>query len=146
MINRLCSFKVYPGRWNPFKPPMRHYFRVHIFPDKQAMWNYGAKVSAWEKDGNGGYGALTVPTWRERITSEGDRLIAPKIGDVLFYRDLLGSECICHESVHMGTSYLRVLNLLHLSDQIDDNEEMLAYCIGSCARQIVAILYRQKIL
>lgn len=109
------------------------------------MWDMGAKLSSYEQDQHGGYGAITIPLWRQRY--DGDKWIkAPKIGAVLFYKDLLGSECISHEAVHIATSYLRHTDQLKLSDQIDENEEKLAYCIGSCTRQIVDNLYKLKIL
>jgi hypothetical protein len=104
-----------------------------------------AKLSPWDKDKEGGYGAVTIPCRREKC-SEGIWITAPKIGDVLFYKDCLGSESISHEAVHMATSYLRLKNQLLLTDQIDEREEKLAYYIGSCTRQIVDNLYKLKIL
>jgi hypothetical protein len=109
------------------------------------MWDAGARLSSFEQDQNGGYGALTVPLWREKIKN-GELVKAPCVGRVLFYKDLLGSEVISHEAVHMATSYLRFINQLKLSDQIDADEEKLAYCAGSCTRQIVDSLYKSKIL
>ena len=141
----LFKIKVFPGRFNPFIREFRHYYHVLVFETKQDMWDAGAKLSSFEKDQNGGYGALTIPLWRER--HDGEKWIkAPKIGTVLFYKDLLGSEVISHEAVHMATSYLRHTKELKLSDQIDDDEEKLAYCIGSCVRQIVDNLYKLKVL
>jgi hypothetical protein len=109
------------------------------------MWRFGAKLSPWEKDEEGGYGAITIPVWRQKL-KDGVWIKAPKIGDVLFYQGLLGSECITHEAVHMATSYLRISDSLILGDQIDEHEEKLAYCIGSCTRQIVDNLYKLEIL
>ena len=144
--NRIAKFRINPGKWNPFKPDSKHYYYVHVFSDKESMWAFGAKLSAREKDQHGGYEALTVPIWRERYTEDEQVIKAPKIGDVLFYQGRLGSECICHESVHLATNYLRVIDRLYLGDQIDDDEELLAYSVGSCARQIVDRLYQLKIL
>ena len=143
--NKKALIKVIPGKFNPFLKDFRHYYHVHIFDDKNQMWQTGAKISSHDKDKNGGYGAITIPLWRSRLEGE-KRITAPKIGDVLFYKDLLGSECISHEAVHMATSYLRFIDELALSNQIDEGEEKLAYCIGSCARQIVDNLYKLKIL
>lgn len=144
----IAKTKVVPAKYNPFircADDFRLYYHIQIFETKEQMWDAGAKLSQFEKDKNGGYGALTIPTWRERYEGE-TRIIAPKIGDVLFYKNCLGSECISHEAVHMATSYLRLINQLHLGDQIDEGEEKLAYCIGSCTRQIVDNLYKLKIL
>lgn len=132
----LAKIKVTPAKFNPFIKDFRHYYHVHIFETKAEMWEAGAKLSTWDKDAHGGYGALTIPLWREKYEGE-KRITAPKIGDVLFYNDCLSSECISHEAVHMATSYLRFINELMLTSQIDENEEKLAYCIGSCTRQIV---------
>ncbi|BDA74340.1 hypothetical protein CAL7716_085060 [Calothrix sp. PCC 7716] len=138
------KIKVFPGLYNPFVQEYKHYYHVCIFDVKEEMWEVGRKLSTWEKD-KGGYGAITIPTWREKFV-DGQLIKAPKIGTVLFYKDLLGSETISHEAVHMATSYLRILDQLKLSNQIDENEEKLAYCIGSCTRQIVDNLYKLKIL
>ncbi|HYW17716.1 MAG TPA: hypothetical protein VE956_00130 [Nodularia sp. (in: cyanobacteria)] len=139
------KIKVIPAKYNPFIKDFRHYYHVHIFEARATMWDAGAKLSPWDKDKIGGYGALTIPLWRERY--EGDkRITAPKIGNVLFCKEILGSECISHEAVHMATSYLRLTQQLQLTGQIDENEEKLAYCIGSCTRQIVDNLYKLKIL
>lgn len=141
----LAKFKVYPGKFNPFLKDFQHYYHTHIFETKEQMWEAGARLSSCEKDKNNRYGAITMPVWRERY--EGDRrVIAPKIGNVLFYAGLLGSRCISHEAVHMATSYLRLVNQLALVDEIDEGEEKLAYCVGSCASQIVDSLYKFKIL
>lgn len=142
---RIAKIKITPAKFNPFIKDFRHYYHVHIFETRATMWDAGAKLSTWDKDKNGGYGALTVPLWRERYEGE-NRITAPKIGDVLFCKEILGSECISHEAVHMATSYLRLTNQLILTSQIDENEEKLAYCIGSCTRQIVDNLYKLRIL
>lgn len=138
------KIKVFPGLYNPFTQEYKHYYHVCIFDSKKEMWSTGAKLSSHDKD-KGGYGALTIPTWREKFV-DGQKVLAPKIGNVLFYKDCLGSECISHEAVHMATSYLRITGQLKLSDEIDEDEEKLAYCIGACTRQIVDNLYKLKIL
>ena len=51
-------------------------------------------------------------------------------------------EIICHESVHIATSFLRIFNKLNLSNQIDTDEEMLAYSVGLVSKQIVNKLYQ----
>ena len=141
----VVDFTVNPGLYNPYLNSKRHYYKVHIYNTKKAMWLSAAKLSSFEKDSNGGFGALTIPSYRQR--RDGNVIItAPKIGDVLFYRGLLGSGVIAHESVHMATSFLRIFNSLKLGDKIDDREENLAYCIGSCTRQIVDKLYKFEVL
>ncbi len=143
---RLAKFEVNPGKYNPYKPDSRYYYHVHVFSTRESMWAAGAKISPWEKDHAARYGAITIPCWKEKPLGNA-WLRAPKIGDVLFHIQCLGSECISHEAVHMATSYLRALNLLKLGDQIDDDdEERLAYCIGGCTRQIVDELYKLHIL
>lgn len=138
------KIKVMPGMYNPFIQEYRHYYNVLIFATKDDMWEAGTKLSPYDKD-KGGYGAITIPIWREKFV-DGQLVKTPKIGNVLFYKDCLGSECISHEAVHMATSYLRILDQLKLSDQIDEDEEKLAYCIGACTRQIVDSLYKLKII
>lgn len=143
-MKHIGNIRVIPGMYNPFIQEFRHYYHVLIFGTKEEMWNAGAKLSSHDKD-KGGYGAITIPIWREKFV-DGQLRKAPKIGNVLFYKDCLGSECISHEAVHMATSYLRITNQLKLSSEIDEDEEKLAYCIGSCTRQIVDNLYKLKIL
>ncbi len=144
-VKPIAKIKVIPARFNPFLSDLGHYYHVHVFETKAQMWETAAKLSPHEKDHDGGYGAITIPLRREKKI-RGRWIVARKIGDVLFYKDCLGSECVSHEAVHMATSYLRVVRQLKLTDQIDENEEKLAYCIGSCTRQIVDDLYKLKIL
>lgn len=141
MSKVLADFKVNPGRYNPFRPSFRHYYRVRAFVEKKAMWAVAAKLSPWEKDQDGGFGALTMPKYRQRPGENDEWIISPKIGDLLFCKDYIGSEVISHESVHAATSFLRILGKLKLNDQIDDDEELLAHCVGSIMRQIVQGFY-----
>lgn len=89
---------------------------------------------------------MTISTWRKIHDKDGNWIIAPKVGDVLFHKELLGINAVTHEAVHAATCFLRILDKLKLGDQIDDNEELLAYCVGSIAGQIVNRIYHLKIL
>lgn len=146
VISRSSKFRINPGTYNPYKPSFKHYYHVHIFDSQENMWAYGYRRTKDEKN-KFGYGALTIPLWREKFDSKSKAwIVAPKIGDVLFHKECLGMTVITHESVHLATSFLRVLKILKLSEQIDESEEVLAYCIGSIARQIVEKLYQLEIL
>lgn len=142
MGKSLLKFALKPGYYNPWLKEYRHYYHVSVFPDNQAMWEYGRKLSSFEKDQKGGWSAITIPIWREKYKN--DRVIkAPKIGDVLFDRDHLSIDVISHEAVHMATSYLRFLERLKLSEQIDEDEERLAYCVCHCTNAICLQLESQ---
>ena len=146
ILGRIAKFKINPGTYNPYKPSFKHYYEVHIFDRCENLWTYGYSRTKDERN-KAGYGALTIPLWRERLDRSNNAwIVAPKVGDVLFYRERLGTSVITHESVHAATSFLRILKKLKLSDQIDNDEELLAYCVGSIASQIVNKLYELKIL
>lgn len=146
VIGRIAKFRINPGTYNPYKPSFKHYYQIHVFDIEENMWEYGYRLTRNEER-IGGYTALTIPTWRERFDSSSKLwIIAPKIGDVLFHKERLDITPITHESVHLATSFLRILSKLRLNDQIDDDEEMLAYCVGSLASQIVDKLTHLKIL
>ncbi len=140
---KAIRIKVIPGKFNPFIKEYHHYYHVLIFDHKEEMWAYGSQLSCCHRDD--GYDAITIPTYRQRFV-DNKWVIAPKIGTVLFHKNRLGSSVISHEAVHMATSYLRITNKLQLSDEIDDEEEKLAYCVGSCTRQIVDTWYRVDLM
>lgn len=145
MAKHLADFRVNPGRYNPYKPGSRHYYRVRVFADVDTMWDVAARLSRKERDKNGGFEAITMPRWQEYLTAGEEWAVYPKVGDILFHVGFLGTEVICHESVHAATSFLRMLSRLELGEQIDDNEELLAFCVGSIARQIVSKLYSLEV-
>ena len=69
------------------------------------------------------------------------------LGHALFARTQLCVETIAHEAVHMATGYMRRKKVsMNLSNECGDREEMLAYLVGKCVRQIVAELYRSGVL
>jgi hypothetical protein len=56
--------------------------------------------------------------------------------------DNMGTEILCHESVHIGMAHERFINRFKMEygDQCGTNEERLAYYIGSVMRGLVETL------
>lgn len=124
------QFQVFPASNDSL------YFQVFVFKTKEEMWQFGMKQYFKDKTD---YDAMTIPI--TRIKFQGDEeIVVPEIGVVLFHENAINIEAITHESVHVATSYLRAKNQLKLSDEIDEGEERLAYCIGICAEQIFNVL------
>jgi|GEM_PF-4621115 len=134
---RLTKFKINPGLYNPYKPGFGHYYNVHIFDTRENMRNFSNTIRK-EEYPDKIYEAKVIPYWRVKELPDGDYIVAPKVGDVLFHQKRLEVRIVSHECVHMATSFLRILNNydLKLRSQIDENEENLAYTIGNCCDQI----------
>lgn len=135
---RIVKFKINPGLYNPHLTEAKyhkHYYMVHVFENEPYMWKYGTKLRPYQSEG---YQAIVLPKWKQK----GDLIVSAKIGDVLLNKDWLGTRVISHEAAHIATSFLRILKLLKLTEQIDENEERLAYCIGQCNSAIVTGLYK----
>lgn len=105
---------VFPSRKNPYLVKDRHYYSVHVYDSREAMWRAAKKLSPYEKDHDGGFGAITIPYQRIRRVSEHQFQYAPKVGNILFHKGCIGAECVSHESSHAAIAYLRMLNLLCL--------------------------------
>lgn len=143
----MLKFKVKPGLFNPFNLSRKHYFSVHVFASQAEMYRKYDQLSIFGPRSDPDYSAITMPLVRRKFDAKGNSKLMPKIGNALFWQGSLGTTAITHESVHIATTYLRVLNELRLDPgNIDDEEEKLAYSVGSVARQIVAQLYEHQLL
>jgi hypothetical protein len=142
---RIAKFKVNPGIYNFYDLSTAHYYDVHIFESPKAMYEYARRVVADIENHQNEWGALTSPVWR--ICFENDEeMVRPKIGNILLWKGQLSVTVVCHEAVHAATCFLRLSQKLKLTDQIDENEEMLAHCIGSLSTQIYNKIYAHGIL
>lgn len=122
------------------------YWQVHVCPDKRSMYRLFRKLNE-TSDKKTNFAAIVMPqrTYHVSIV-KGKDVLQPSLGHVLFYAKNLPGEIIAHEAVHMATSYLRrCRKSLRLTGQIDDAEELLAYCVGRCAAQIANKLHELKI-
>ena len=142
---RIAKFRINPGLFNFYEISKSHYYEVHVFESPETMHLYGEKIIRDIADHQNDWGAITSPLWRFVCKGEKE-YIKPKIGNILFWQGQLGVTVVCHECVHAATSFLRLYEKLNLSDQIDDNEELLAHCIGSLSRQTYNKLYKLQIL
>lgn len=96
------------------------------------MWAAARHLSKQEKNHKNDFGAITMPYQRFWL-DDGRR--APKIGNILFYKDCLSAECVSHESTHAGIAYARMFNFLELETM--DKEEKVVFSISSILCQIV---------
>ena len=143
--DRIEKFNINPGKYNPFQPSLSHYYTIHIFETIEGLRKYYKKLVPWEKNIDSTMGVVIPYIWEKMV--DGKWVYRPKIGDVLLYKNRLTVNIISHEAVHMSTHFLRVLNLLNLSKEgINDDEEMLAYCIGNCTSEIYKKLYKLEVL
>jgi hypothetical protein len=55
----------------------------------------------------------------------------------------LDAGIIAHEALHIATSYLRLKGLLKLGEDIDDDEEALAYTLGTVMSQIGTYIHKR---
>lgn len=137
--------------WNPFKPGFGHYYNVHVFDDIGEMHDYSLKISETDrirraKGETPQWVGLVVPKWIFHFDKEGQQHPAPKVGDILLSNKHLGVTVVAHEAVHAATSFLRLIDKLNLDDEIDDNEECFAHCVGSISKQIYQKLYDKEII
>jgi hypothetical protein len=143
---RVAKFRINPGLWNPYKPGFGHYFNVHVFNTQEDMHSYALRISSHERLRSDSEVAdwlgLVVPSYRVSR----DNVISPKVGDILLWQERLGVGLVSHEAVHAATSFLRIMGNLRLGNQIDHDEESLAYTIGSVTKQIYSKLYSLKVI
>ncbi len=65
----------------------------------------------------------------------------------LFDPTALTYETVSHEAVHLATGFIRLTKIskLNLSEETDIREEILAYTIGACVKQIMERLNENEI-
>jgi len=138
------KFKVYPGRRNLIQTSRRAYWNVYVYDSADGMFEHAERHQS-TGDKSRGYHAITLPIIKCRKRDRHWALM-PHLGDVVFHKGRVGSTPISHESVHMATHFLRLLNLLKLGDEIDESEELLAYAVSSCVVQLVNGFYAEGLL
>lgn len=68
------------------------------------------------------------------------------MGFVLFNKQDLHAELVCHEAVHIALEYLRRIRCsVKLGRQCNDNEEFLAYTIGIVTTQLAKQMNDHKL-
>jgi len=144
---RLTKFKVRPGAHEFYDLNKKLYFDVHIFEEPEHMYKYAntGEIVQDIENHQSEWGALTSPKLRYFFERE-KSYVYPKIGNLIMWQGQLGVTVVCHEAVHVATSFLRTCEKLNLGSQIDENEEILAHCVGSVSAQIYSKLYKLKII
>jgi hypothetical protein len=142
---RIARFKINPGIYNFYELSTAHYYDVHVFESPKAMYEYANRIVTDIENHQNEWGALTSPVWR-LCFENGKEQFKPKIGNILLWKGQLSVTVVCHEAVHAATSFLRLSQKLKLTDQIDENEEILAHCIGLLSKQIYNKIYALKII
>lgn len=136
MIN---TFKVVPSRNNEFISEDRFYYDVYIFDDKAEMISIAQQLNQGIVST---FGAIVMPTRIEEFSVElNDWQITPLIGNVLFHKSFINTDVLAHEAVHMTTNWLRTINKLKLNDEIDEEEELLAYGVGNIVNQLTTGIF-----
>lgn len=138
---RLAKFKVNPGMYNPYKPGFGHYFDVQIFVSKQCFDEYLVRNNIEAESNCVG---LVQPIDKVKYSKRGTKVKrSPKVGNILLILEHLDTNIVSHEALHASTSFLRMKDRLELCDEgIDDNEECLAYTVGSLTKQIYNKIFK----
>lgn len=144
-MTSICKFKLNPSINNPFDLEKKYYYHIHVLEDREELFNAANKLSPQDRDHN--FAAVVLPFYVYKFdykeeTDEYYSICKPKIGDALFRKDYLTLEVVSHEAVHLTTNYLRLLKKLNLGEEIDDNEEMFAYCVGAITQELMNKFYK----
>lgn len=143
----LYKFRIYGWR-------SRLYIDVYIWKFYKDIYKQWYKK---KENGFHGYCRAFVRTIRRyKVYEDETYRIKPIVGEMHLCIKSLGMEVITHESVHAATRLLDRLKfnykLLALEDekvtleQRISSEEILSYCVGHFAKQIVDKIYKLKIL
>lgn len=141
VVFRVQPAKYMPRDLRPVKCEFRLWWRVIIFPTKEALYAYADWRSAGRKEGEK-FTGIVMPMHTVDYKPGGEGRLKSKLGEVLLDRAKLAAAVICHESIHVATSTLRCLDApLDLGPEIGDAEERLSYMACGACRQIVDALY-----
>lgn len=152
LARQVVAFRVRPARWMPshlLPAALTHrlYWIVRVFEDAEAarafhVWRCLEPATDFEGE------VVPLPVIRFPKRKRGGKRrpphLLPRQGELLLHRGWIGTEVIAHEAVHLATSTLRALadlssadaGLVALGEEIDDNEERLAYLAGIFARLV----------
>jgi hypothetical protein len=113
-----------------------HYYeaRIHDTVGSLLLWGH-QKRGGHTVD----YKAIVIPDYN---VDENGR-IPSRVGWVGLCLPYLDASIITHEALHIATSYLRLKGLLKLGEDIDDDEETLAYTLGTVMSQIGEYIYKR---
>lgn len=129
-------FRIYPSRDNHMLEEDGHYYeaRIHDTMGSLLLWGH-QKRRGHTVD----YGAIVIPDYK--VDTEG--YISSRVGWLGLCRPNLDASIVTHEALHIATSYLRLRGLLKLGEEIDDDEEMLAYTLGTVVSQIGTYIHKR---
>lgn len=148
-MTAICKFKLNPSINNPFEIEKKYYYHVQVLENREELFKVADKLSP--QDPNHNFAAIVLPFYVYRFDYDKEKdefysICKPKIGNVLFRKDYLNLEVISHEAVHLATNYLRLIKKLNLGDEIDENEELLAYCVGGMTQELITNFYKFGLL
>ena len=113
---------------------------MHKIPTPNPEFYYELAINP-ELDAEG----MVTPQYKLDVGSKETVFVIPgKIGLIQFKsKDKFRAGIMSHEALHCATSYLRLFdeNKLKLSDEIDDNEEELAYLVGWFTSELTQFYY-----
>lgn len=141
----LPVFEVYPGL-SYDKGVISsgcHHFKIEVYETKSEMYEAYKRHKEPAPAQQLIFGAITMPHTIEKF-SQGKWYTSPHIGYVLFHKGKIDIEALSHEAVHMALHWCRVkkhsLSLSEDSESMMDHEEVLAYAISDCTKQLHSML------
>lgn len=129
-------FRIYPSRDNCMLEEDSHYYeaRIHDTVGSLLLWGH-QKRGGHTVD----YKAIVIPDYN--VNEDG--YIHNRVGWVGLCLPYLDAGIIAHEALHIAISYLRLKGLLKLGEDIDDDEETLAYTLGTVMSQIGTYIHKR---
>lgn len=131
-------------RWFILKVDKKHHFVVRVFDTKAEMWAY---FERYRKQNHLDYqkpdfGAIVMPyEVRNSITGE----LADDIGEILFYKGLVGAGVVAHEMGHAALWVERLLNgnkTATFGESNNDDEERFLYLLSNLTKNVVKKFYK----
>lgn len=131
-------------RWFILKVGANNHFVVRVFDTKNEMWKYFDGYR--EKNGlpfeRPDFGAIVIP-YEVRNTKTND--LASDIGEILFYRGLVGAGVIAHEMGHAAMWAERLLygnKNASFGEGNNETEERFLYTLADLVKKTVAKFYK----
>jgi hypothetical protein len=134
----------YPIVYEMRRDGWNDYWRMSIYKNNAELLR-GLKDEGID-DGTDNTLALVHPTATYTKEKEHGDFSSSMFATLFLSLDNLGSEVLCHESVHIGMAHERFVEWFGMAygDQCGKNEERLAYYIGSVFSGIVTTLRENK--
>lgn len=142
--NETAVYEMKRDGWND-------YFLMHVSKSSESMRSYiESKFKEWgcdiPKEGWDGTRGLVHPTaWIVEVGIKDKKLVSLEapFAHLFLAEDYLGVGVVAHECLHVAMTHERfvIRFKMQYGQDIDDDEERLAYFLSSCVRGVYNTLY-----